>query len=298
LFKKHGDKYCLLEYKTMSKSALFLCNNCTNEWNARAGSVINGGSGCPVCRNKTKINEVEKMLIDRHNGKIVIKEYCGNMNDPSTFECVICGWSWSVPCKNVTTVGTGCPNCFNIRRGSSLVVPFDAALERLFEMHGDNITMLEYGGGLVNIAKFLCNICGTSWSVKASDVISQGHSCPTCKQSKGETKIRKYLKKINVEFKPEFYFSDCVHKRMLPFDFYVPRYNLCIEYQGIQHHEPIAFFGGENSLADVQKRDKIKLDYCNTNNIPFLRINFWDFDNIEEILEKHIKEIYNEKHAY
>lgn len=32
-------------------------------------------------------------------------------------------------------------------------------------------------------------------------------------------------------------------------------------------------------------RDKIKLDYCNKNNIPLLRIHYKDYKNIPNILE-------------
>ena len=56
---------------------------------------------------------------------------------------------------------------------------------------------------------------------------------------------------------------------MLRFDFYLPTYNLCIEYDGEQHFSPIDFAnkGSEwanSSFNQNQKRDEIKNQYCKT----------------------------------
>jgi hypothetical protein len=41
-----------------------------------------------------------------------------------------------------------------------------------------------------------------------------------------------------------------------------PAKRLAIEYQGIQHFEPVKHWGGEEALARVQERDKRKRDAC------------------------------------
>ena len=62
-------------------------------------------------------------------------------------------------------------------------------------------------------------------------------------------------------------------KRKLPFDFYLPGLNTCIEYDGRQHFElKNGFWGGEKSLKLTQKHDKIKNLYCKENKIKLLRI--------------------------
>jgi very-short-patch-repair endonuclease len=70
----------------------------------------------------------------------------------------------------------------------------------------------------------------------------------------------------------------------LTFDFYFPDYNLCIEYDGKQHHQPIPFFGGEEHYQYRKKLDLIKTKYCEENNIDLLRIPYWEKENIEQIL--------------
>ena len=61
---------------------------------------------------------------------------------------------------------------------------------------------------------------------------------------------------------------------MLPFDFYLPEHNICIEFNGIQHYQPSDFFGGYSEFKKRQKRDKIKIDYCNNSNIKLIAIKY------------------------
>ena len=63
------------------------------------------------------------------------------------------------------------------------------------------------------------------------------------------------------------------------FDFYLPDYNKCIEYDGIYHFQTTRRTT-EKDLKEQQKRDKIKNDFCQKNNIPLLRISYLDFNNI------------------
>ena len=93
-----------------------------------------------------------------------------------------------------------------------------------------------------------------------------------------------------VRFERERRFKDCKYKRSLPFDFFLPDFNILIEYHGVQHYRFLHndFFGGEKALKERQKRDKIKKDYAHKNNFNFLEIPYTDFNNIENILKKRI----------
>ena len=74
-------------------------------------------------------------------------------------------------------------------------------------------------------------------------------------------------------------------------DFYLPSYNLVIEFDGIQHFEPVEHFGGEKNFQITQKRDRDKNEYCKKNNINILRIPYWEFDNIENIICQEIEKL-------
>ena len=59
---------------------------------------------------------------------------------------------------------------------------------------------------------------------------------------------------------------------------------MCIEYDGQQHFEPNEYFGGQKHFNILKRHDNIKDEYCQDNKIKLVRIPYWDFDNIENIL--------------
>jgi len=103
-------------------------------------------------------------------------------------------------------------------------------------------------------------------------------SCPDCNKSLGEQTIQDYLKKNNINYLSEYSFKDCKYKRQLRFDFYLPDYNTCIEFDGAQHSNSKPTFGSKYSYEfdTIQIRDKIKNDYCKKNNIKLIRISYKD----------------------
>lgn len=110
-------------------------------------------------------------------------------------------------------------------------------------------------------------------------------------RSKGELQIKDYLEKNLVLFEEQKMFNDCMNpktKAKLRFDFFLPDYNCCIEFDGEQHFRPVNFFDGEKGFIERQYRDNIKTQYCKNNNIKLIRIPYTEFKNIEEILTKEL----------
>ena len=101
-----------------------------------------------------------------------------------------------------------------------------------------------------------------------------GSGCPTCQESKGEKIIADYLSSLKINFKREKKFLD--FSKYMEFDFYLPDYNTCIEYDGIQHFEPVKYFGGISRLDKIKKSDLIKNKYCNDFKINLVRISYKD----------------------
>ena len=63
------------------------------------------------------------------------------------------------------------------------------------------------------------------------------------------------------EFIPEQRFEECTNIEgtdKLSFDLFIPEYNLLIEYDGIQHRQPIKYFGGEKSFFKTKENDEQK----------------------------------------
>ena len=111
-----------------------------------------------------------------------------------------------------------------------------------------------------------------------------GVGCPTCQESKGERIIRNYLDKNGIKYNSQYVFEECISKKKLKFDFFLPEKNTCIEYDGRQHFEPVKFYGGIDNFEEQIKRDLIKNEYCIDNNIKLIRISYKD--DIENNLNK------------
>lgn len=103
-----------------------------------------------------------------------------------------------------------------------------------------------------------------------------GYGCIQCysRQSKPEKEIAKFLLDNNINFISEQRFNDCKNVYTLPFDFYLPDLNMIIEYDGKHHFKAIESWGGEDTLKRVQNNDSIKSEYCKSNNIKLVRINY------------------------
>lgn len=120
-----------------------------------------------------------------------------------------------------------------------------------------------------------------------------GNRCPSCNESKGEQIINEYLMKNIINYKIQHSFENLIGlgNGLLSYDFYLPIENLLIEYQGLQHYEPVKYFGGLKQFKKQQKHDKLKRDYAITHNIRLLEIPYWDYDNIEKILDRQLNNI-------
>lgn len=126
--------------------------------------------------------------------------------------------------------------------------------------------------------------CGTIVEVPVSHLKS-GHtqSCG-CIRSRGERKIKQLLNEHSIPFKCEwtgFINNKCIADsgNYYRFDFYLPDYNCCIEYDGVQHFIENGWTG--SSLEERQKRDKFKDEYCKNNNLRIIRIPYTDYEILD-----------------
>ena len=117
-----------------------------------------------------------------------------------------------------------------------------------------------------------------------------GSRCPECNKSHGEREIRKYLNSHNINFISQKAFPNLVGIKdgSLTYDFYILDQNLLIEYQG-EYHDGTAYQQSEEDYLKQQEHDRRKREYAEQNGIRLLEIWYWDYDNIEEILNKNIK---------
>ena len=103
--------------------------------------------------------------------------------------------------------------------------------------------------------------------------------------TKGERAVAESLENISIPYETEKTFKYLGAKR---FDFFIPSLNIAIEYDGQQHYDAVEFWGGEETLKRTQESDALKNDFCEYMGIDLLRIPYWEFDNIDEIVTNFI----------
>ena len=131
-----------------------------------------------------------------------------------------------------------------------------------------------------------CRKCGKRYEEVPSQLISAtrnrgNNPCPCWRDnSKGPLKIVDILSKNSITYEREYTFDDCLSPKgkKLKFDFFLPDYDILIEYDGEQHFLPQSFgdtkITGEDKLKQNQEYDDIKNQYCKKNNKKLIRIPY------------------------
>ena len=186
--------------------------------------------------------------------------------------------------------GHGCIYCKIEKTATSCRRDIDE-LESYINNFNDNklLNKEDYVNASTRNLNILCGSCKKEIFTTSYASYKTGTKvCRTCsrRMSKNERRIKVFLESLNIEFIQEKSFDGCEYKKKLLFDFYLPKYNLCIEYDGMQHFDDHFFktIANTSSLEETQIRDKIKTEYCKNNNINLLRIPYWDENKIEKII--------------
>lgn len=182
--------------------------------------------------------------------------------------------------------GFRCPHCSGKSKYTINQV------REIIEKEGYKLLSTEYKSALDYII-VQCDEKHEPYEVKFSDFNNNERRCPHCKKSKGEKRISEVLDNMNIKYHTQYKFEDCKSIKCLPFDFYIKDMNILIEFDGEGHYKPIYWHGNKEVAFDVFVgtiiRDTIKNDYCKKNNINLIRIPYWKFDKIEEILKESLK---------
>lgn len=169
----------------------------------------------------------------------------------------------------------------------------DTFLSELHTLRGNEYSLIsEYTDVKTSIT--LEHVCGNEWVTNADKVLNAQQECPKCygtANSKLTRAIDEWLDKASVEYITEYTFEDCKHERHLRFDYAVfnkGELQLLIEADGEQHFKPSNLLGGQESFELTKLRDSIKDNYCKDNKIKLLRIPYYEIDNVDSILQRHI----------
>lgn len=275
--KIHGDRYdySLVEYIGSQKRVEIICKE-HGIFKQKPNNHLNGQNcfDCEGSKKKTNqdiINEFNKIYNNKFDYSLV--DYKSNKKHIKII-CKEHGMFEQAPTQHLR--GKGCSEC----NSTKFKFEFFKRSNILFDNFYD-YSLVNYKNNRTKVT-IICPIHREF--DKRPDAHLKGEGCQKCTQSKGENEIRNILEFKNIKYISQKMFDDCKNIKKLPFDFYLPNHNTCIEFDGEQHYKINEFFGGEKSFKELQLRDKIKDEYCLNNNIHLLRIKY--NENIEEKLNE------------
>jgi very-short-patch-repair endonuclease len=282
----HGDNYdySKTEYVTSDKKVTITCKE-HGDFEQSPFSHLDG-IGCGVCSGRTiyNSNQAKQKIREVHGNKIDLSKFVYiNKDYKSTLICPIHG-EWKTSYGILVNAKSGCPKCGLITIGEKLKITKDEWLERCKIIHGD---FYDYSNtnyiGFTEKVNIICLKHGEF--LQSAYEHQRGKGCPTCSLSKGEKYILNFLEEKKIPYETQKKFIGLKKIISLRFDFYLPNQNCVIEFNGIQHYEPIEFFGGEKSFEKTQEYDTYKKEYCRSNNIGYHVIKY------DEDFKKRINEI-------
>jgi len=230
------DKY--VNAKTRLKAIHIPCGR---ELSILPNTFISRGSGCIKCKRERngKNSMISHDDIVKKFPKSIqaLTKYSG-ANNHMKVHCCDCGSTYNIIARDLIKRGH-CSRC----KGTYHRTLEDVRAEVNNDTNGEyQLLSLTYKNPHTPV--LLCHtVCGNKYNATIHN-FRAGKRCPRCNKSKGETKISEVLKNLGIHYVEQFKFSDIKIKRELPVDFYLPEFNTVIEYHGIQHYEPVEFFGG------------------------------------------------------
>lgn len=276
-----GYKLLSTEYINNKSKLLLQCPN-GHKWKIKYND-FQQGHRCPYCNGNARCTYEEiKEYIEQFDYKLLSTKYKNNKSNL----LVRCdkGHEFEVVFNNFKDRGSRCPYCygnakFTYEEVKSYIENFKYELLSKEYMNSKDKLLLRCPNG-------------HEWEIGFSYFKNQNVRCPICNVSQGERKIMDWLEKNNIEYIYEKTFDNLlgVGNGLLSYDFYLPKYNLLIEYQG-NYHDGTVGNQSEKELEIQQEHDRRKRLYARKNNIQLLEIWYWDFENIEKVLADALREV-------
>lgn len=293
--KVHSNKfdYTSTTYVNMKTKVTIKCNQCNVIYQQLPGNHLKG-MGCFNCRvisSKLSLEQLLERSIKIHKNRYNYdKVKYENYKTKVEILCNSCKKTFlQTPDSHLNGGGCKCYYYKLIQKQNEMEFYKKAA-----SVHNNkyDYSLVEYINALTKV-KIKCLQCKNVFEQKPGDHVF-GNGCPNCKFSKGENACMKVLKDHTAVFEilPQYKYDDCKNIFPLLFDFKVVLNNdkfFMIEYQGKQHFTTNSWFS--ENLELIQKRDKIKTDYCSNKQIPLLIIHYKDFNTIENIINNFINKL-------
>jgi rubredoxin len=265
--------------------------------------TINNGSGCSFCAGKrvsiknclaTNFPLLEIDWDYEKNKGLTPFDVMPGTHLPANWKCSKCGHKWESAInsrvRSIQAGNSGCPVC------SGKILTDKNRLSNLFpkiakEWHptkNGTLTADDVFYGCGKTVWWLCSECFFEWPVSINNRTNGNKGCPRCAKEKNESKVaiglKDYCEKQFDAIKEYRVLKSKETGRWLPFDIYIPIYNLFIEVHGSQHYAFYERFHRDlDGFNEMKNRDKVKEQFAKENG-KFLAVDIRKYTTFEKAL--------------
>lgn len=288
--KVHGNKYdySKVEYKNNRTKICIICPEHGEFWQTPNKHLM--GRGCPKCNGGVKmpLDEFIKKANEIHNNKYdYSKAKLDSSKDLITIICPKHGEFKQEATSHLR--GHGCPLCAIEKNTERQRFSTEDFIRKAKEVHGNKYiyNKVDYKRARDKVC-IVCPKHGDFWQEAFSHL--QGHGCPKCDAeiNVSETKLYDFINnnldcEVDREYKPSWLNGKSI-------DIYVPSLKIGIEYQGIQHFEPVEYFGGIKRFIRDCENDRDKYKECKENGVKL-----YYFSYLKNLPKHYIAKIYDDE---
>lgn len=231
---------------------------------------------------KITYEEIKKYI--ESFGYELLSEKCDKAKEKVLLKCPN-GHLWRVRYDSFKT-GNRCPECRKKNMNEKFKRKYEEVKEYI-ESFGYELLSDDYINGRSLVLVRCPN--GHEYKVNFNNFKTNNRRCPICNISKGERRIMDWLEENDIEYiYDKEYFEDLngIGGGLLRPDFIIEDKKIWIEFDGKFHYEKIY---DENDYEKLKIHDRLKNQYAKENGWKLIRIPYWDFDKIEEILNKELE---------
>ncbi|MCP1159273.1 zinc-ribbon domain-containing protein [Bacillus infantis] len=282
--------------KRSAKSIWWICEN-GHEWQEKISARTKNLTKCKKCKKlnsnlKLLFPEIAKEWHSSKNGESQPTDFSPKSATKVWWQCTY-GHEWETKIYNRTANNSGCPFCKNsllTDYNSLAAINPDLAKEWSIERN-DGKTANDVFPNTHEKYWWECSECHSEWKASPADRNSTHKTgCPICKESKGEKRVRAFLESNNISYERQVEYDRLVgfSGKSLRFDFRVTREDgsfFLMEYDGEYHYRCV--YEGDD-FEKTKEYDKRKNLFCMKNNLELVRIPYWEFNRIDDIVKKAI----------